>query len=63
MVELGPLILAANGCWGVRYVYLMVVRFVASLGGEIDQLENERPSRDDAATAREEVSADDVFQY
>jgi hypothetical protein len=44
-------------------VDLIMVGFVRSLGGKVDKLEDEWSSSDDAAASREEVLANDVFEY
>jgi hypothetical protein len=46
----------------VWYVYRIVSHLVVSIGGDVDELEDERPSGDNAAAAREEISADDVLE-
>jgi hypothetical protein len=46
----------------VWYVYLVVAVSVIALRRDIDKLEDERSSCDDARATGEEVSANDVFK-
>lgn len=61
VIELGPLILPchAGGC--VRYVDLIVLRLVA-VAGNVDELQDQRSSGDDAASSWKEISTDNVLE-
>lgn len=59
VMELGPLraprcvggsVGVVDGLWSILIV------------GDVDELKNQRPAGDDAASSRQEVSADNVFQ-
>ena len=62
MIELAPFILTCNTCGRVWDVYFVIRRLVAALGGEVDELEDERSPCYDARATREKVAADDILQ-
>ena len=41
----------------------IVARLVFAVGGDVDELQDERSSSDNAGASREEVAADDVFEH
>ena len=57
VVELGPLLIAREVRLGPRSL-----RFRIAIGRNVDELEDEGTPSDDSASARQEVSADNVFQ-
>ena len=62
VVELGPfLILACYARRCMRNVYFVVGGFVVAFRGKIDELKDEWSPCYDAASSREEISANDVF--
>lgn len=63
MVELGPLILASDTGGSVWDMDLVVVGLIVSAAGHIDELQNQRASRDYAAPSGQEVPSHYVFEY
>ena len=61
--ELSPLLLPSNTRWGMRDVNFIVLVGIVAFAGEVDELEDERSSSDDAATSGQEVSTDDVLEH
>jgi hypothetical protein len=51
MVELGPFVLAGNTCSCVRDVNLIMFWLIVALTGDVDKLENQRPTGDNAAAS------------
>lgn len=51
MEELSPFLLPSNTRWSVRHVDLVIVVGIFAFAGEVDELEDERSSGDDAATS------------
>lgn len=62
VIELAPFILSCDSGWCVWDMYFVLFGLVASVGGEVDELEDEWSSGDDTTAARKEVSTDDVFE-
>jgi len=62
MMELCPFLLPRNACRSMWYVYFIPIWPVFSLAGNIDELQYQRSSRDDAAASREKISTDDVLE-
>jgi hypothetical protein len=62
VVELSPLVLTGDGLGGVRDVDCIVFGFVGARGGNVDELQDERSPCYDAATARKEVTANNVLE-
>lgn len=46
----------------MRDVDFIIAGLVFAVGGNVDELEDERSSGDDARPARKEVAADDIFE-
>jgi len=57
VVELGPLLITREGRLGTSRLRLRI-----ATGRNVDELEDEGTPSDDSASARQEVSADNVFQ-
>jgi hypothetical protein len=51
MVELGPFVLTGNTCSCVRDVNLIMFWLIVALTGDVDKLENQRPTGDNAAAS------------
>lgn len=62
VVELSPLILASNRFGSVWDMDSVVFGLVGAVGGNVDELQDERSSCYNAAAAREEVTANDVLE-
>ena len=62
VVELSPLVLTGDRLGGVRDVDCIVFGFVGARGGNVDELQDERSPCYDAATAREEITANNVLE-
>lgn len=58
VMELGPF--RSSGSFG-RPIWIQGSLRYRLILGHVDELENERTSRDDATASREEISADDVL--
>lgn len=63
VVELGPLILTSNTCGSVWDIDLIAIRFVVSGAWNIDELQNQRPARDNAASSGQKVPSYYVLEY
>ena len=63
MVELRPLFLTSNARRGVRYVDFIMVWLVIAPTGDIDELQDQRSSSDNATSSRKKVSSHNVFQH
>lgn len=61
VVELRPFVLCSNACRRVWCVDLIVIWLVSALAGDVDELQNQRSSSDNAASSREKVLSNDVF--
>lgn len=61
--KLSPLLGTMSSGRCVTHVYLVIVVFVFALAGEVDELEDERPSSDDAAATGKKVPADNVLEH
>lgn len=62
VVELSPFILTSNRGRGVWHVDLIALGSVG-VAGDVDELQDERTTSDDAASPWKKVAADNVFQY
>jgi len=62
VVELSPLVLTGDRLGGVRDMDCIVFGFVGARGGNVDELQDERSPCYDAATAREEITANNVLE-
>jgi hypothetical protein len=63
VVKFRPFLLAGDAGWCVRHVYFIGGGFVVPFAGNVNELQNQRPSRNYAASPGQEVSADNVFEY
>lgn len=63
VTKLAPLILSSYTGGSMWYVDLVAFRFVLVIAWNIDQLQYQGPSSDDAAATRQEVSANNVLKY
>jgi hypothetical protein len=63
MVEFCPLLLARNTRWSMWYVDFMIVWLVVALAGDVDELKDEWPPGDDAASTRQKISTNDIFEH
>jgi hypothetical protein len=63
VVKLGPLLLSFDASRCVRDMNLVVAWLVVAIARKVDELENERPPRYDAAASWQEVSTNNVLQY
>jgi hypothetical protein len=61
--EFSPLLLTCYTGWGVRNMDFIVLVGVVALARDVDELEDERSSSNDAAASGEKVPADDVLDY
>lgn len=61
VVELSPFILASDRGWSVWHVDLIAFGSVG-IAGDIDELQDERSTSDDAASSWKKVATNDVFQ-
>ena len=62
VVELSPLVLTSNRGWGVWHVDLIALGSVG-IAGDVDELQNQRTTSDDAASSWKKVATNDVLQY
>jgi hypothetical protein len=62
VVELSPFILTSDRLGGVRDVDCVVFGFVGARGGNVDELQDERSPCYNAATARKEITANNVLE-
>jgi hypothetical protein len=62
MQELSPFLLSSNTRRGVGDVHFILIVGIVAFAREVDELENERPSGDDATTSGQEVSSDNVLE-
>jgi hypothetical protein len=62
VVELSPFVLTSNRGRGVWHVYLIALGSVG-ITGDVDELQNQRTTSDDAASSWKKVATNDVLQY
>lgn len=62
MVELSPLVLASDRGRSVWHVNLIAFGSVG-VAGDVDELQDQRSTSDNAAASWEKVATNDVFQY
>lgn len=62
VIELAPLILAGDRSWSVWHMDLVAVRPVRG-AGDVDELQNQGATSDNAASSREKIAPDNVFQH
>lgn len=62
VVEFSPFILPRDARGSMRDVDVVVIGLVGPLAGDIDQLQDKRPARDDAAAARQEIASNDILE-
>ena len=62
MMELGPLVLLCNACRCMRNMNFVAFGCV-TLAGNVDKLQDQRPSGNYAATTRQKVPSDNVLEY
>lgn len=62
VVELSPFVLTSNRGRGVWHVNLIAFGSVG-VAGDVDELQNQRTTSDDAASSWEKVATHNVFQY
>lgn len=62
VMELGPLGLACDAGGGMWHMDLVGFGSIISFAGDIDKLKDQWASSDDAASAREEISPDNVLE-
>ena len=60
--KLSPLLLPCYTCWCVGHVDFVAFLGIFALAREVDELEDERSPRYDAAASGEKVPADDVLK-
>lgn len=63
VVELCPFFLASNACRSMWNMDLIVLRSIGALAWDVDELQDEGSSCDDAASSGQEVAPYDVFEY
>jgi hypothetical protein len=61
--KLSPLLLTCYTGWGVGDMDFVILVGVVALTRDVDELENERSSSNDAAASGKKVPADDVLDY
>lgn len=61
--KLCPLLLARHAGGGVWHVDFVVVVGILALGGQVDELEDERSPCNDAVASGQKVSADNVLEH
>ena len=61
MMKLCPFPLSGHARRRMKNVHLVIGGFAVPLGGDVDQLKDERPSSDDATTAWQEIPSDDIL--
>jgi hypothetical protein len=61
--ELAPFLLACYAGWGMRDMDFVVLVGVVALARDVDELEDERSSSNDAAASGEKIPAHNVFNY
>jgi len=63
VTKLAPLVLSSYTGGGMWYIDLVAIRSVVAIAWNIDQLQYQRPSSDDAAATRQEVSANNILKH
>lgn len=63
VTKLGPFVLTSYTSWRMRYVNLITLGLVFSVTRDVDELQDQRSSCDNATSTRQKVPANNVLKY